>query len=308
MNCLCLMRLRYAARVLLGLATLLASLPSLAEPCSSVLRLAVERDYAPFVFVDEAGQAQGLSIDILTLVLQRSGLQVQALEPRPLADLLNDLREQRADLITSLRSTPERAQFLTFSRPYIDVPAILVVGPAVSAGQARKGLQDLAGRPVAVGKGYGVEAPMRSRHPRVVWQAVADDASALRGVSEGRFDAAVADAASVAYLIRREGFMNLRPAGRVGFDYPLSFALEKSLAPLMPRLDQAILDIPTHQRQAVIDRWMGDLDLQTYDRQPSWLLWSGVVLLGAGAALFLVKRMRQTRTRSDSRTQESPHA
>lgn len=307
MNCPRLMRFRCAARVLLGLAMLLPGLPSWADPSSSsVLRLAVERDYAPFVFVDEAGQAQGLSIDFLALVLQRSGLQVQPQEPRPLADLLDDLRGRRADLITSLRSTPERAQFLVFSRPYIDVPAILVVGPAVSAAQARKGLQDLSGRPVAIGKGYGVEAPMRSRFPRVDWQAVADDASALRGVAEGRFAAAVADAASVAYLIRREGFMNLRPAGRVGFDYPLSFALEKSLAPLMPRLDQAILEIPADQRQTVIDRWMGDLDLQTYDRQPRWLLWSGVVLLTAGAALLLLKHLRQTAPRSDGHALESP--
>jgi len=230
-----------------------------------VLRLAVERDYAPFIFADTAGQPQGLSADMLQLVMRQSGIRVTPLPPQPLSTLLDDLRHQRADLITSLRSSPQRAEFLVFSRPYIEVPAILVTGDAVSGADAREGLRALASRPVAVGKGYGVELPMRQRYPDVSWQAVEDDAAALRGVSEGRFVAAVADAASVAYLIRRDGLQNLKPAGRVGFDYPLSFALTKPHAALMPLIDRGIQSVPPAERQAVINRWMGDLAIDAYD-------------------------------------------
>lgn len=270
--------------LLLGTWLLCAGLlPANAEP--PPLRLAVERDYAPFVFADAEGKPQGMSMDMLSLVLADSGLKVLAMPPRPLANLLDDLRNQRADLITSLRSTPERAEFLVFSRPYIEVPAILVMGAAVSSAEARKGLKALAGKPVAVGKGYGVEAPMRQRYPAVDWQAVEDDVAALRGVSQGRYVAAVADAASVAFLIRRDGFMDLRPAGRVGFDYPLSFALAKPHAALMPLIDEGIQTISPAARQAVIDRWMGDLDLDTFDRQPRWILWGGMALILIGAAV-----------------------
>jgi len=274
--------------LVLGAGLLSAGLlPARAEP--QPLRLAVERDYAPFVFTDAEGQPQGLSIDMLSLALAESGLTALAQPPQPLATLLEDLRSQRADLITSLRSTPERAEFLVFSRPYIEVPAILVLGAAVSASDARKGLKALAGRPVAVGKGYGVEAPMRQRYPEIHWQAVEDDAAALRGVSEGRYTGAVADAASVAFLIRRDGFMDLQPAGRVGFDYPLSFALAKPHAALMPRIDQGIQSIAPAARQAVIDRWMGDLDLDAFDRQPRWLLWSGMTLMVVGATVTALR-------------------
>lgn len=269
--------------------------PAKAEPAA--LRLAVERDYAPFIFADADGKPQGMSMDMLSLVLAESGLEVQSLPPQPLATLLEDLRSQRADLITSLRSTPERAEFLVFSRPYIEVPAILVLGAAVSASDARKGLKALAGKPVAVGKGYGVEAPMRQRHPDIQWQAVEDDAAALRGVSEGRYTGAVADAASVAFLVRRDGFLDLRPAGRVGFDYPLSFALTKPHAALMPRIDQGIQSIAPAARQAVIDRWMGDLDLDAFDRHPRWLLWGGTALVVMGAALTAWRWRQRTKQR-----------
>lgn len=261
---------------------------------TDVLRLAIEKDYAPFVFSGTNGEPQGLSIDILQLVLRQTGLQVRPLPAQPLSILLDDLRLQRADLITSLRSTPERAKFLLFSRPYIEVPAILVVGSSVSNTDARSGLRALADRPVAVGKGYGVEQPMRQRFPAVRWQAVDDDAIALRGVSEGRFDGAVADAASVAYLIRREGLSNLRAAGRVGFDYELSFALSKQHASLLPEINQGIQSIPRTDRQAVIDRWMGNLDLDAFDGRPQWVFWGGGVLFLFGAGL-ITRRWRQRR-------------
>lgn len=293
----CHMRVCRLLLMLLGAAQMWSvSVPALANTPN--LRLAIERDYAPFIFSGADGQPQGLSMDILSLVLRQSGLQVQPLPAQPLAVLLDDLREQRADLITSLRSTPQRAEFLVFSRPYIEVPAILIIGRSVSSTDARKGLRGLANQPVAVGKGYGVEQPMRQRYPEVRWQAVEDDAMALRGVAEGRFAGAVADAASVAYLIRRDGHKDLSPAGRVGFDYPLSFALSKAHAELMPRIDHAIQSVPQAERQAVIDRWMGDLDLNAFDQHPPWLLWSGTALALTGA-LLIGWRWRRRHTPQD---------
>lgn len=251
-----------------------------------VLRLAVERDYAPFVFVDTLGVPQGLSMDMLALVQKQTSLQIVPQTGKPLSTLLQELRSGQVDLITSLRATPERAQYLAFSHPYVEVPAILVLSPK-APGRARKhGLSAMSGLPVAVGKGYGVEGPMRSAYPSVQWQAVNDDASALHGVVSGRYAGAVADAASVAFLVRRDGLHQLRPAGRVGFEYPLSFAVARRHAHLIPHINQAIHDIPVSNRQAVIQQWIGALDLRTFSRHPAWIPWTGGVLISLGLLLM----------------------
>lgn len=278
---------------------LMVALPQTSWGQTAPLRLAVERDYAPFIFEDAGGQVRGLSMEMLSLVQSRSGLLTEPMPAQPLAKLLEDLREQRADMITSLRSTPERNRFLVFSRPYIEVPAILVLGASASATQQHKGLGGMTGKRIAVGRGYGVEAPMRQRYPAIDWQAVDNDAMALRGVSEGRYEGAVADVASVAYLIRRDGFMNLQPAGRVGYDYPLSFALTPPHAHLLPVIDRAIQEIPAKERQAVIERWMGGLDMEPLDQHPRWLIWTGSLLLligVAGSLLWWHRGRRQLRS------------
>ena len=51
---------------------------------------------------------------------------------------------------------------------------------------------------------------------------------ALRGVAEGRYDAAVLDAASAAFVTRRHGIAGLRAAGSICFDYALSLAAHRN--------------------------------------------------------------------------------
>lgn len=266
--------------------------PSHPPQDAPALRLAVERDYPPFVFVGANRQAQGLSIDMLRLVQEAAGLRVLERPPAPLQTLLSDLREGRADLITSLRPTPERAEFLEFTRPYIQMPAILVVRTDPAQQVSADALTALQGRRVAVGHGYAVEAAMRKAYPRVAWHAVSDDTEALQGVANGRFEAAVADAASVAYIVQTHGLQGLRSAGRVGFDYELSFGIRQGQPGLRERMDAAILTIPHTQRQAVIDRWLQPLNPNAMGRAPIWPAVLGASLLGSGLLLLGWKAWR----------------
>lgn len=218
-------------------------------------RLGAERDYGPFVFEAPGDLPQGLSIDLLRLVQDRTGLRVLPQPAGPLHRLLDAARAGQLDLLTSLRPTPERAAFLLFTQPYVSVPAVLVR----RAGAAALGLAALSGRPVAVGQGYAVEAVMRQRYPQVAWQAVPDDVAALEGLAAGRFEAAVADAASVAYIVRTRGLQGeraLQAGDQVGFDYTLSFAVRRDWPELVAILDAGIRAVDPRERQAVLDRWI----------------------------------------------------
>lgn len=280
-----------------GLVLLLAAGAAQADWAGSAqpVRFAPELQYAPFVFEDEKGRLRGLSVDLLTSLQVRHGLQLQNLPARPLHQQLQALREGRADLISSLRATPQRSEFLLFTRPYVRMPALLVV--AAGTAQAPTGLADLAGRQVAVGQDYAVEAVMRMKHPLVAWQPVPDDAVALAGVSNGRYSAAVVDRASLAYLQRRNRVGALRVVGPVGFDYELSFAVRKDWPALRDALDRALAALPAAELEALSERWMSpDPDSLRPALRHSALL-AGTVLLGLGLVLLLLTG----RTRSGDR-------
>jgi ABC-type amino acid transport substrate-binding protein len=258
------------------------------------VRFAPEADYGPMVFTGPDGQPQGLSVDLLALVAQRVGLRVQATPAAPLHQLLAQAQRRQVDLITSLRPTPERAEFLLFTQPYVAVAAVLVQR---QGSEAADSVADLAGRPVAVGKGYAVESVMRQRYPQVNWQSVDDDAQALRGVVAGRYEAAVADAASVAYIVERERLDGLAAGAHVGFNYELSFAVRKDWPVLRDILDAGIRALDPQQRRAVLARWMPEERRAKVPPKAPLATRVGLVLLGLATLVGLLVAWRLHRRR-----------
>ena len=296
-------RVRWAALALMGallgaLATGAGATAVLPPPASApaavhtmTVRFAPEADYGPFVFRAEDGSIQGLSVDVLHLAARRGGLQVVTLPAAPLAANLAAARRGQVDVLTSLRPTPERAQFLDFSAPYVQVPAV-VISLRV---RTEPDLAALAGQAVAVGQGYAVEAHVRQRFPAVRWQAVPDDLQGLQQLRRGEVIAVVADVASASYLIQRQGWTDLRLGRPVGFDYPLSLAWRKDLPAVGAALQRGLLAITPQEREALRVRWMPAAASQvesTLARR--WLIGAALALtlLGLLGWALLVRRRR----------------
>lgn len=273
--------------------SVLAIPAALAKSPPPPLRLAIERDYPPFVFTDALGEPRGLSVDMLRAVADMAGLQFKPLPSEPLAALLVRVQRGEADVITSLRPTPERAAYLAFTQPYVEVPAVLVVRSDLPYAVASQGLAALGGQTVAVGAGYAVEGPMRKAHPSVVWSAVSDDTAALLGLARGEFAAAVLDAASAAWIIQQHRLHTLRSVGRVGFSYPLSFGVRRDRTDIVNALDRALLELPPAQRREIAHRWMGSLPLEAMAPPRHWPAWLGLATLAL--ALLLVWGQRRGR-------------
>lgn len=261
-------------------STALPAAAGWAGPAQAV-RFAPERDYGPFVFQREDGAIAGLSVDMLTLLNEQAGLTLTMLPARALNEQLDALRRREADLVSSVRATPERGEYALFTLPYVAVPAVMVM----RADRPERALAEMAGQPVAVGQGYAVEPVMRQRFPGVAWRGVSDDGVALRGVLQDRYQAAVVDAASFAHVVGTQRLAGLRVVAPVDFEYALAFAVRKDWPELRDALDDAIRALPSSQRQAVLRRWLAE-PLQPH-RAP-WATWLGGTLLLAAVLTVLV--------------------
>jgi polar amino acid transport system substrate-binding protein len=115
------------------------------------LRVGMELSYPPFEMTDEHGAPAGVSVDLargLGQALQREVV----IENIPFHGLIPALQTGKVDLvISSMTATPERAQTIDFSEPYVSTGLALLVGAKTSI-QSASDLQK--GEPiVAVKKG-----------------------------------------------------------------------------------------------------------------------------------------------------------
>ena len=260
------------------------------------VRFAPEADYGPFIFQQDDGQIAGLSLDFLQEISRQAGLTLNILPAKPLAEILADVAQGEVDVVSSLRPTTERAKYLGFTKPYVQIPAV-VVGRSDSA--QRLSLAALSGAKVAVGKGYAVEAFVRQSYPQINWQAVPSDGVALQQLLAGEVDAAVADIASVSFIVKQEALEGLQLGAAVGFDYPLSMAYRKDDEALGQALEAGLAAIEQPQRLAIINRWVPSDALARQEQPgltPQTVGLFGLLLAAFLAAWALWRRQRRLPT------------
>ncbi len=226
------------------------------------LRVAPEENYPPFSF-SQSGVWLGMSSDFLRLIEERLGVRFQVLAPQNLDTNLKLAQAGAADLVTSLKSTPERDRFLDFTPPYVKVPTVIVTRTGSGIGQWPEAF---VGKSVAVGNGYGVQRFLEHAYPGVALTLVADDLDGLHKLAFGEVHAVIMDVASASYFIEHEKITGLRIHSGFEFVYELSFAVRKDLGPLRDVLAKTLQEIPEADKQAVLAKWI------SLERNPFQLL------------------------------------
>jgi polar amino acid transport system substrate-binding protein len=173
----------------LALLLLIALAPL--QAAEKKLIVGMDLGYPPFEMRDEKGAPAGVSVDLAKALGAHLGREV-VIENTPFAGLIPALKTGRIDLIiSSMTATPERAQSIDFSEPYLKTGLCLLVG-------AKTGIQsiadaDRAGRSVAVVKGTTghIYATQQLKKARVL--VLDQPASCVLEVAQGKAEAFLFD-------------------------------------------------------------------------------------------------------------------
>src|ERR1700761_5672531 len=243
-----------------------------------VLLFAPERDFPPFSFVDSQGQHRGLSADVLELVQQHTGLKFQPVAAADRSSNIDRLKRREVDLLTSLRPTAEREQFIAFTSAYVSSPAVILR----RRGDRRPGdLSQMGGQRVAVDRNSAVEDFIRSTYPDVVTSEVDVAAQGLRDVVTGDVDACAVNLATASYIIERDRLPGLHVAGETGYFSTLTLGYRKDWPMLGRVLEKGLAQITDAERAAMIARWIPLSDIAWWQR-PEVQRVLGAAAIGTG--------------------------
>jgi diguanylate cyclase (GGDEF)-like protein len=228
-----------------------------------VLLFAPERDFPPFSFVDSQGQHRGLSADVLDLVQAHTGLKFQAVSAADRSGNIDRLKRREVDLLTSLRPTAEREQFISFTSAYVSSPAVILR----RRGDHRPGeLPKMAGERVAVDRNSAAEAFLRESSPDVHIVEVDAAAQGLRDLVFGEVDACAINLATASFIIERDRLSGLRVAGETGYFSTLTLGYRKDWPMLGRVLEKGLAQISEAERATMIARWIPLSDIAWWQR------------------------------------------
>ena len=173
------------------LVFLALAVPAFAADKPKPLRIGMEMAYPPFEMVDEQGKPAGVSVDLAHALGEYLHREV-VLQNIPFDGLIPSLKTNKIDLIiSSLTATPERAQSIDFSDPYLTTGLALLVqrdGPIQS-------VDDLAkkGRKVVVKKGTTGDLYAAAKLQAATVNVLDKEGTCVLEVAQGKADAFIYD-------------------------------------------------------------------------------------------------------------------
>ena len=267
-----------------------------------VIRLAPDPNFAPIEWFNQQSDYNGVSSDYVRLLQERLGIRFEIIRGKSWNQILAMVRRGEVDALSAVIDTPEREQYLAFTKPYFTAKRVIFATRPM--GIIEK-LGDLKGYKIAVVEGSWMDEKLSQRADMSV-NRFQDLSTALTATSLGVTDIVGSSLDTMAFTRRKEGLTNLQLVGELKNQMALSFAVSRELAPLAGILDKALATISATEAAAIRARWI-EVDEPPFWEKPLYrniALGVAVVLLSFVAIVLFWNRTLNARVLERSRQLE----
>ena len=240
-----------------------------------VINVAIDIDIPPYSFLDKNDEITGLDVDILQLVAEKSGLNlnfIPAFEPEGVEKVL---RDGKAQMTPSLMDSPARRGWLSYSDPYGMVEWVMITRNERSAPFSP---EQLAHKRVAIQRGHALLAAMQL-YPNLSIVEVASVPEAVDMMLAGAVDATFASIGSANYLQSSRYGSRIAVQPLENAFQPERFAVLPAYPQLTSILNKSLQSVAPNEIRALRMHWFSVANLTTYNAIISpWVMVWGVAL------------------------------
>jgi polar amino acid transport system substrate-binding protein len=222
-------------------------------PAGDTLTLVGSSNLAPFTMLNEEGAAAGIGVDIWRLWAQKSGQPVH-FKLSDIPSSLADLKTGRADIHMGLMISPDRAKWLSFSRPFLRVPALLYHPYGNGAPRA---LTDFATARIGI-RGPPSQGKLTTLLPKTEFVSYESIPLMAEAVQKGEIQGFIADQPSADLILLSLGvrgeFSHLE---KELFSLSLRAAVPRGEESLLQAINQGLDAITEQEMAEIMSRWLG---------------------------------------------------
>ncbi|VAW34837.1 diguanylate cyclase/phosphodiesterase (GGDEF & EAL domains) with PAS/PAC sensor(s) [hydrothermal vent metagenome] len=270
------------------------------------IRVGFDSSFPPYSFLDDAGNCEGLAVDMLQLLARRIGVTIKPIPKAVWTDLYAAAKRREVDAVATMGRQPQREKWFVFTRPYLFKSLVIMTRQETTAIN-RPG--DLAGRSVALVKKYQYVKPLLTQYPSVKPYYVDTMLDGLNAVAVGKADAAITFLGAGHYLKTKYQLANLKFAAVFDRDhFTESIAVRKDWPELAVILDKALASINNSEKAELRQRWIGQehmlhIALRTLFQYLAAIL-GFVLLLVSGFVIWNSALKKQVRRKTAELRQE----
>ncbi len=221
----------------------------------TTLRYIIPPKYYPISMVDN-GEPNGVVLEYIKIIEEALGLKLELIDV-PWSKGLERARLKEIDLLPCLSETPERAQYLKFTKdPYLTLPIVIISRKDI---KNISSVKDLAGYRVAVDPNLVAYSKLKNDYADIDIDFVFRETTpeVIRAVHLGDADACFVSSAVAGYLISQNGWSNLMIAAETDWpDTKLRMAVRNDWPILARIIEKVVQSIPRRTKEEIFNKWV----------------------------------------------------
>ncbi len=216
------------------------------------VEVASELDWPPFNFINDDKKTVGLSLDILKLVAQKTGLTLK-ITANDWPINLKNIEAKKVDLLPAAVKTQERERFAAFSTPYFNASNYFFVRDDLEVVQ----FKDLDGKTVAIPKGFAGIQVIKAYYPKISILETNSIQEAVEAVIQNKAQLLYGVYPVISYVLRETGVHSIMPfkaTRHVVQD--LTFMLRKDEPELLSIINKGLAALTAEEKAQIESKWL----------------------------------------------------
>jgi len=232
----------------------------------------------PYSYI-ENDQLKGFAADFYALIGQNTGLKFKLIKTDSISQSLQYLKEKKCDILSSAESTNDRRTFANFTKPFMDVPFVLITdnkSPFID------NLEVYQNKKIGLVKSYSVNKRIREKYPNIDFVDVNSLDEGIKKVLDGELYGHIDLLHTSWYKLYESDITKLKISGKLDVLVPISIAVRNDDPFLYFILDKAISSISNIEKENILKKWITVEYKKEFDYSLLWqiLLVSLIIFLG----------------------------
>jgi ABC-type amino acid transport substrate-binding protein/signal transduction histidine kinase len=216
------------------------------------IKVGVER-WKPVVFINKNNKIDGITGDILSIIIKKTGLDVEYIH-NDWTYLLNDFKNNKIDILPATYYTKDRATYGLFSDPYFGMKEYIYIK---HSNNTIKSFDDLSDKTIAVIKDYGTIPKIKKEYPNIKIIETKDIEQSINFVLEGKVDAYIDAQIGVENYINNNVVVGIKAISQDKFDISyLHMFVDDEKKILLNIINKSLSLITQAEKNKIVSKWL----------------------------------------------------
>lgn len=245
--------------------------------------MCVDPDWLPLEKI-ENGVHIGIAADYMALMQRFLGVPVELVVTRDWVQSIEFAKARKCDIYSLAMPTPERLEYMAFTRPYLRFPLVLATHdrePFVAD------ISLITDKSLGVVRSYAFGELLRSKYPELNIVDVDSVVDGLERVEHGQIYGFIGTLATVGYELQKS-HPELKIAGKFDEYWELGVGVRNDEPLLLSAFEKAVASLSDREGQDILSRWISVKYEKAID---ATTIWQGLLILGL-LLVFLLYRQR----------------